>query len=79
MESAQLRNNRLYVTPALDPLHPQYALKHSSKTFYHFSLRASQRIDLSVAISRMKILDYFASVWVGRCRESNSRSTTGQS
>ena len=52
----------MVVTPAFDPMHPQYSLKQSSKTFFHFSIEASQAVTVTVAVTRVKILEYFASV-----------------
>jgi hypothetical protein len=64
----------LIITPALDPMHPQYSLKPSSKTFFHFKLQASEPIVVRVAVERMKILEYFAEVALTRVRKSNSRN-----
>ena len=62
MENAELRGNRVVVTPAFDPMHPQYSLKQSSKTFFHFSIEANEAVTVTVAVTRVKILEYFASV-----------------
>ena len=52
----------MVVTPAFDPMHPQYSLKQSSKTFFHFSIEANEAVTVTVAVTRVKILEYFASV-----------------
>ena len=67
-------DGKLIITPALDPMHPQYSLKPSSKTFFHFKLQSSEPVVVRVVVERMKILEYFAEVALTRVRKSNSRS-----
>lgn len=67
-------DGKLIVTPALDPMHPQYSLKPSSKTFFHFKLESSEPVVVRVVVERMKILEYFAEVALTRVRKSNSRN-----
>ena len=67
-------DGKLIVTPALDPMHPQYSLKPSSKTFFHFKLQSSEPVVVRVVVERMKILEYFAEVALTRVRKSNSRN-----
>jgi hypothetical protein len=42
MENAKVFEKKIIITPALDPVNHQYALKQSSKTFFHFSIKSDQ-------------------------------------
>lgn len=75
LEGAQVTEGRVVLTPAFDPMHPQYSLKQSSKTFFHFSIQSSNQIQLPITIKRMKILQYFASVLKLILRMNSFRST----
>jgi hypothetical protein len=39
--NAQIIDDKLVLTPAFDPMNAQYSIKQSSKTFFHFSIQAS--------------------------------------
>jgi len=75
LESAQLIDGKVTLTPAFDPMNAQYSLKQSSKTFFHFSIQASIEINLPIVIRHMKILQYFANVGMSLFRISNFRNT----
>lgn len=55
-------------------MHPQYSLKPSSKTFFHFKLQSTAPVAVKIVVERMKILEYFAEVALTRVRKSNSRN-----
>lgn len=62
LQHAAFLNNTLTVSPALDPMHPQYSTKQSSKTFFHFRITSTASQCLFIIIKNMKILEYFANV-----------------
>lgn len=56
LEEALISNNKLVLTPALDPLNLAYSTKHSSKTFFHFRITTTETVTLQVIVRRMNIL-----------------------
>lgn len=77
LEYAQFSKGKIVLTPAYDPVNPQYSLRQSSKTFFHFKMSSEQAITVFIVIERMKILEYFVSVRQFSYRMSNSMSFIG--
>jgi hypothetical protein len=62
LESAQVIEGKVVLSPSFDPMNAQFSIKQSSKTFFHFSIQASLEVEIPIVIKRMKILQYFINV-----------------
>ena len=46
------------LTPCTEPFNPQYSLKPSTKSFFHFSIKSNKSIIFQTSIKKMNILSY---------------------